>query len=166
MGVCWQLKNFLALPYIYTVYQPIRSQHFHCLGWPIRSLDYEWGNGGFLLVSLSIKVWVTLGQCLSLCLTIEEKASQSKYMQCIEAIWWHFQEADWSGEAGISNFQHNIWIYQSHLVVISWNIVLSQKRKILGFNRLQIWTRGKSLRKGRYLDIGAALGRSDSRFRF
>ena len=94
--VCWQLMNFLALPYIYSLWQPIKSQHFNCSGWPIRSLDYEWEDSGFLLVSLSIKVWVTLGQCLSLCLTIEATASISKIMQCIAAIWWHFQEAGWS----------------------------------------------------------------------
>ena len=71
--VCWQLRKFIALPYIYSLHWPIRSQHFQCPYWPIRSLDYEWQNSGFSLVSLYIKGWVTLGQCPSLCLTLKDR---------------------------------------------------------------------------------------------
>ena len=35
-GVCWQLRIFLASPYIYSIDWPIRSQHSHCPGRPIR----------------------------------------------------------------------------------------------------------------------------------
>ena len=41
-GVCWQLRIFLALPYIYSLDRPIRSQHFRCPGWPIRSQNCKW----------------------------------------------------------------------------------------------------------------------------
>ena len=103
-GVCWQLRIFLALPYIYSLDRPIRSQHFQCPGWPIRSQDCEWQNSGFWLVSLCIKVWATLGQCPSLCSTLKGRTSISNNLEWIRAIWWQFQEAPWVGKAGNSNF--------------------------------------------------------------
>jgi hypothetical protein len=39
-------------------------------------------------------------------------------------------------------------------------------RLVLGQNRPQIWTRGKGLIKGRYLDFGATLGCSHFKYRF
>ena len=103
-GVCWQLRIFLALPYIYSLDRPIRSQHFQCPCWPIRSQDCEWQNSGFWLVSLCIKVWATLGQCPSLCSTLKGRTSISNNLEWIRAIWWQFQEAPWVGKAGNSNF--------------------------------------------------------------
>ena len=102
--VCWQLRIFLALPYIYSLDRPIRSQHFQCPGWPIRSKDCECQNSGFWLVSLCIKVWATLGQCPSLCSTLEWRTSILNKLEWIKAIWWQFQEAPWVGKAGNSNF--------------------------------------------------------------
>jgi hypothetical protein len=39
-------------------------------------------------------------------------------------------------------------------------------REVLGKKNPQIWTRGKGLIKGRYLDFGATLGCSDFVYRF
>ena len=126
-GVCCQLMILLALPYIYSVDQPIRSQYFRCPGWPMRSQDCQWKNSGFWLVSLYLKVWATLGQCPSLCSTLKERTSISNNLEWIWAICWQFQEAAWVGKAGNSNLKYINWIYQSLLVVIFWIFVLYKK---------------------------------------
>ena len=45
-----------------------------------------------------------------------------------------------------------------YLRAIWWPFWTSQKLRLLGKNRLQIWTRGKAKPKNGYLDNGATLG--------